>query len=583
MKKTVTFESHGQKLAGDLYLPESDAPGQSWPAVVVTGAWTTVKEQMAATYAAGLAERGFAALAFDFRGWGQSEGAERFVEDPELKTEDISAAAAFLASRPEVDSDHIVGLGICASSGYMSDAARQNAAIQAIALVAPWLHDAAIVEQVYGGSEGVDGLLRTARNAAAGEEPVVIEAASLTNESALMFEAPYYTEEDRGLIPEYDNRFDVRSWEPWLTYDGLHGADSLTKETLLVHSEAAAIPQGAKEFARRLGEHAETLWLKDVTQFDFYDQPQAVVTAIEAVVAHFRAALRRGDRDRAAIASVVESVGVLADQGRFEVLEQLYWDEVEVDYTSLSGGEVELKSARALMNDWAAVLPGFDRTRHEISNVAVTLDGDRAEATAEVTADHWVGELFWQVEGEYAFELRSDEDDWRISRHVFLLRREVGSRDVFGPAGEKAAAKPPAHLLRQQTEQAVRGFLTALEDKDMERFAELWSDDAVQDMPFSPDGFPKRVHGREGLIAHYAAWPENSGEADFTSQLVFYPMVDPEKVFAEFRGRVEIVPTGRLYEQTYGGLFHVENGKIRLFREYYDPAPFRYAFGLDES
>ena len=54
-------------------------------------------------------------------------------------------------------------------------------------------------------------------------------------------------------------------------------------------------------------------------------------------------------------------------------------------------------------------------------------------------------------------------------------------------------------------------------------------------------------------------------------------------VFAEFRGTVEIIPTGRTYEQTYGGLFHVENGKIRLFREYYDPAAFKYAFGLDEG
>ena len=32
-----------------------------------------------------------------------------------------------------------------------------------------------------------------------------------------------------------------------------------------------------------------------------------------------------------------------------------------------------------------------------------------------------------------------------------------------------------------------------------------------------------------------------------------------------------------------GGLFHVKNGKIQLFREYFDPKPFVYAFGLDED
>jgi uncharacterized protein len=67
--QTVNFESNGTPLVGTLYLPTDR--GIPLPAVVVTGAWMTVKEQMAATYAQALAERGFAALAFDFRGWGR--------------------------------------------------------------------------------------------------------------------------------------------------------------------------------------------------------------------------------------------------------------------------------------------------------------------------------------------------------------------------------------------------------------------------------------------------------------------------------------------------------------------------------
>ena len=30
-------------------------------------------------------------------------------------------------------------------------------------------------------------------------------------------------------------------------------------------------------------------------------------------------------------------------------------------------------------------------------------------------------------------------------------------------------------------------------------------------------------------------------------------------------------------------LFQVENGKIKRFREYFNPAPFKHAFGLDEG
>ncbi|MGL5793349.1 MAG: nuclear transport factor 2 family protein, partial [Waterburya sp.] len=142
---------------------------------------------------------------------------------------------------------------------------------------------------------------------------------------------------------------------------------------------------------------------------------------------------------------------------------------------------------------------------------------------------------------------------------------------------------PSPYIQRQQTKQAVIDFLTALQAKDMEKFASVWAEDAVQDMPFSPDGFPKRVEGKANLIKNYAAWPETSGKANFTNDLVFYPMQDSTMVFAEWRGEVEIIPTGRNYNQRYGGLFHVVDGKIELFREYYDPIVFKYAFGLDKK
>ncbi|SJM33942.1 alpha/beta hydrolase [Mesorhizobium delmotii] len=161
----VTFASHSEQIVGDLYLPEDMDPAKARPALVVTGAWMTVKEQMAARYAREMADRGFVALTFDFRGWGESGGARRQYEDPSAKIADIEAAVAYLATRPEVSKDSIGGLGICASSGYMVTAAAKDAGIKSVALVAPWLHDAEVVEQTYGGKDGV------ARLEAAGNAP----------------------------------------------------------------------------------------------------------------------------------------------------------------------------------------------------------------------------------------------------------------------------------------------------------------------------------------------------------------------------------------------------------------------------
>lgn len=292
MKKRVTFESAGRTLAGDLYLPDTFNEGDRLPGVVVTGAWMTVKEQMAGTYAAEIADRGFVALAFDFRGWGQSPDNIRFLEDPVRKTADINAAVDFLATRPEVDSTRLAGLGICASAGYMGDAALENANFKSIALVAPWLHDAEIVAAVYGGEDGVSGLIEIGRMAAQADEPVILEAASTTNENAVMYQAPYYTESDRGLIPEFDNKFNAASWEGWLTYDAIRTAARLEKPVLLVHSEAAAIPQGAKKYAALLGDRATAIWLPETTQFDFYDGAEAVEIAAEAVSGHFERTLK---------------------------------------------------------------------------------------------------------------------------------------------------------------------------------------------------------------------------------------------------------------------------------------------------
>ena len=293
--KNVTFENKNQTLAGNLYLPDDYQAGTKLPGVVVTGAWTTVKEQMPATYAEEMADRGYAVLTFDFRNWGESGGDERQLENPANKTQDIIAAADYLATRDEVDGNRIAGLGICASAGYMADAAVQSDKIKAIALVAPWLHDREIVNEVYGGEESVQSLIETGRKAQAKYEKTgelsLIPAASMTEENALMYQAPYYTEADRGMIPEYVNEFNLASWEGWLTYDAIAIADNLTKPVLIVHSEAAAIPQGAHEFYNRLPGEKEELWLANTTQFDFYDSSDAVANASDAVAKHFERSL----------------------------------------------------------------------------------------------------------------------------------------------------------------------------------------------------------------------------------------------------------------------------------------------------
>ena len=287
--RTVQFENEGAMLSGTLYLPEGH-DGSALPTVVVTGAWTSVEEQMPSVYAREIVERGFAAFTFDFRGWGKSGDlpkAVRFVESPAAKTSDIRAAFDYVRTLPEVDPARLNGLGICASAGYMVDAVAGNAQVDRIGLVAPWLQNEALVEAVYGGPEGVDGLISLSRSAEADGGQIIPAAGPEGAEGVLMPIGGYYFEADRGAVPAYDNKWNNAGWEGWLTYHPANHAERLTQPLAIVHSEAAAIPQGVRDFLAGFTGEATLKMLEDVTQFDFYDNPEDVTRAADAMAAHF--------------------------------------------------------------------------------------------------------------------------------------------------------------------------------------------------------------------------------------------------------------------------------------------------------
>ena len=112
-------------------------------------------------------------------------------------------------------------------------------------------------------------------------------AASTTDKNSIMFKAPYYTEKDRGLIKEYDNKFNIASWDGWLNYNALSSAKKLRGKVLFVGSDAMALPQGAKAYEKLANGKIEKIWLDKVTQFDFYDKKEAVTTATDSVAKHF--------------------------------------------------------------------------------------------------------------------------------------------------------------------------------------------------------------------------------------------------------------------------------------------------------
>lgn len=111
----VEFTSGGETVRGDLYLPEGDGP---FPVVIMAGGWCYVKELRQPQYAQEFVARGFAALIFDYRRLGASDGAPRQHLDPWDQIEDYRNAITYAETRDDLDSNRIGVWGISYSGGH---------------------------------------------------------------------------------------------------------------------------------------------------------------------------------------------------------------------------------------------------------------------------------------------------------------------------------------------------------------------------------------------------------------------------------------------------------------------------------
>lgn len=130
----VTFKNHfGIELAADLYIPK-DANLQvngKWAAIAVSGPFGAVKEQSSGLYAQTMAEKGFLTIAFDPSFTGESGGEPRYMNSPDINTEDFMAAVDFLSTRDDVDPERIGIIGICGWGGMAINAAAIDTRVKA--------------------------------------------------------------------------------------------------------------------------------------------------------------------------------------------------------------------------------------------------------------------------------------------------------------------------------------------------------------------------------------------------------------------------------------------------------------------
>ena len=167
----------------------------------------------------------------------------------------------------------------------------------------------------------------------------------------------------------------------------------------------------------------------------------AAVAASVATAATARDLAPAGDMETSKVIAVVSSIPLAVDLAAYDFAEKAFASSIIIDYTSLWGGQPNTMTPAELMTAWRGIVPGFDGTWHQLSDVRAEVTGATAEATAFVDGRHWIGDKLWRPIGTYAWKLRKQDGQWKVTHMTFNMTQEIGDRALAAQATERAKAK----------------------------------------------------------------------------------------------------------------------------------------------
>jgi fermentation-respiration switch protein FrsA (DUF1100 family) len=115
MREDIQFDAQGTTIKGWLYLPDQ---GNRHPLVVLAHGWAATKEMYLDDYAKIFSRAGIAALVFDHRNFGASEGLPRQEMDPWAQVNDYRHAISYAIGLSQIDEDRIGVWGTSYSGGH---------------------------------------------------------------------------------------------------------------------------------------------------------------------------------------------------------------------------------------------------------------------------------------------------------------------------------------------------------------------------------------------------------------------------------------------------------------------------------
>ena len=131
--RSVQYYSDGIRLEG-FVLDPPDRGHERRPAVIICSGFQGLKEWVPSRWWPQFVEAGYVCFAFDYRGFGTSDG-ERGRMLPEEEIEDVRDSITFLQQQPEADPERIGLVGWGLGGGIVVASAARDERVRAVACV----------------------------------------------------------------------------------------------------------------------------------------------------------------------------------------------------------------------------------------------------------------------------------------------------------------------------------------------------------------------------------------------------------------------------------------------------------------
>jgi uncharacterized protein len=115
-----------------------------------------------------------------------------------------------------------------------------------------------------------------------------------------------------------------------------------------------------------------------------------------------------------------------------------------------------------------------------------------------------------------------------------------------------------------------KAILGSRVEQDARDLLDLFAEDGSMEFPFALEGRPKRVEGRAALEEYLRSLNARWAVDSYSDPVVHWTK-DPNVVIVEFSVKGHMRDGGQAHDQVYIDVLTLGNGKIKNFRDYWNP------------